>query len=73
MCVGGQLAVRYGRKNVRFDWSRQRNKGKAPVPEDGVPPSYKVKRAAFYSYCQHEVLPVTSGHRVTLTYNLYGA
>lgn len=27
--------------------------------------------AAFYSDCTHEVLPVTSGHRVTLTYNLY--
>ncbi|GAB7358221.1 hypothetical protein MBLNU230_g0373t1 [Neophaeotheca triangularis] len=28
-------------------------------------------KAAFYSDCEHEVLPVTSDHRVTLTYNLY--
>ena len=27
--------------------------------------------AAFFSDVEHEVLPVTSGHRVTLTYNLY--
>jgi hypothetical protein len=27
--------------------------------------------AAFYSDVEHEVTPVTSGHRVTLTYNLY--
>lgn len=30
-----------------------------------------IQWAAFYSYCEHEVLPVTSGHRITLTYNLY--
>lgn len=30
-----------------------------------------VKWAAFYSDCEHEVLEVTSGHRITLTYNLY--
>ena len=27
--------------------------------------------AAFFSDCEHEVLEVTSGHRVTLTYNLF--
>lgn len=27
--------------------------------------------AALYSDCKHEVLPVTDGHRVTLTFNLY--
>ena len=27
--------------------------------------------AAFYSDCEYEVLEVTSGHRLTLTYNLY--
>ena len=32
-----------------------------------------VKWAAFFSDCEHEVLEVTSGHRVTLTYNLYMA
>jgi hypothetical protein len=28
---------------------------------------------ATYSDCEHEVLEVTRGHRVTLTYNLYFA
>lgn len=30
-----------------------------------------IKWAAFYSDCEHEVLEVKSGHRITLTYNLY--
>jgi len=30
-----------------------------------------IKWAAFYSDCEHEVLEVKSGHRVTLTYNLF--
>jgi hypothetical protein len=30
-----------------------------------------IQWAAFYSDCEHEVLPVISGHRITLTYQLY--
>jgi hypothetical protein len=30
-----------------------------------------IQWAVFYSDCEHEVLPVTSGHRITLTYKLY--
>ena len=30
-----------------------------------------IQWAAFYSDCEHEVHEVTSGHRITLTYNLY--
>lgn len=41
-----------------FDWSA-----------DAGPPA--IRWAAFYSDCEHEVLEVRSGHRVTLTYNLY--
>jgi hypothetical protein len=41
---------------MTFDWSG---------------PSKNIKWAAFYSDCEHEVLEVTSGHRMTLTYNLY--
>lgn len=33
--------------------------------------SSSIQWAAFYSDCEHEVLPVTSGHRITLTYQLY--
>jgi hypothetical protein len=33
--------------------------------------SKDIKWAAFYSDCEHEVLEITSGHRITLTYNLY--
>lgn len=41
---------------MKFDWSND---------------STSVQWAAFYSDCEHEVLPVTEGYRVTLTYNLY--
>ncbi len=44
---------------MSFDWSSN----------DKADP--EIKWAAFYSDCEHEVHEVTSGHRVTLTYNLY--
>ena len=34
-------------------------------------PSPSIAYIAFYSDVEHEVLKVTSGHRVTITYNLY--
>jgi hypothetical protein len=54
--TGGELAVRHDGREVQFDWSKDSN---------------AIQWAAFYSDCEHEVLPVTSGYRVTLTYNLY--
>ena len=46
-----------GREQV-FDWSGAKGRN-------------SIQWAAFYSDCEHEVLEVLSGHRVTLTYNLY--
>lgn len=58
-CVhnGGQLAVRHAGRETIFDWS-------------SISAS-SIQWAAFFSDCEHEVLDVTEGHRVTLTYNLY--
>ena len=53
---GGALVTRHQGREVRFDWNSS---------------STTVQWAAFYSDVEHEVLPVTSGHRFTLTYNLY--
>ena len=53
--------VRNAGKQVLFDWSTS-NDSSAADP---------AQWAAFYSDCEHEVYEVTSGHRVTLTYNLY--
>jgi hypothetical protein len=53
---GGQLVVRHQGQEMTFDWSGT---------------SRDINWAAFYSDCEHEVLEVTSGHRITLTYNLY--
>ncbi|KAF2870043.1 hypothetical protein BDV95DRAFT_608066 [Massariosphaeria phaeospora] len=53
---GGQLVVRHDGHSRTFDWTGS---------------SDSVQWAAFFSDCEHEVLEVTSGYRLTLTYNLY--
>ncbi|KAK3896757.1 hypothetical protein C8A05DRAFT_20335 [Staphylotrichum tortipilum] len=58
---GGALEVRHKGKTVTFDWSNSKDGAK------GV----SIGWAAFYSDCEHEVLEVTEGHRLTLTYNLF--
>lgn len=55
--VGGQLRVAHKGKGTIIDWGQKE--------------ADKIQWAAFYSDCEHEVLEVKSGHRVTLTYNLY--
>jgi hypothetical protein len=54
--TGGELVIRHDGREVMFDWSGN---------------SQQIQWAAFYSDCEHEVLPVTSGYRITITYNLY--
>ncbi|KAK0648706.1 hypothetical protein B0T16DRAFT_408639 [Cercophora newfieldiana] len=55
--TGGALQVRHQGRTVTFDWSGSDQQA--------------IRWAAFYSDCEHEVLEVSEGHRVTLTYNLY--
>ncbi|CAK4008688.1 hypothetical protein B0A50_05709 [Lecanosticta acicola] len=57
---GGELAVRHQGHQILYDWT-------TPSPSDEP----AIHWAAFYSDIEHEVLPVTSGHRITLTYNLF--
>lgn len=49
--------MRHAGNQTIFDWA----------PES----SSVIQWAAFFSDCEHEVLDVTDGHRVTLTYNLF--
>ncbi|KAL8720030.1 MAG: hypothetical protein Q9225_003046 [Loekoesia sp. 1 TL-2023] len=56
-CCGGTLRVKHRGQTIDFDW--------AHVRVDSI------EWAAFYGDCEHEVLEVSEGHRVTLTYNLY--
>ncbi|KAJ3499465.1 hypothetical protein NLG97_g304 [Lecanicillium saksenae] len=58
---GGQLKVRHNGDETTFDWSSG----------DGPDKTAHIEWAAFYSDCEHEVMEVSSGHRLTLTYNLY--
>jgi hypothetical protein len=55
---GGQLVLRHRGRETVFDWSGEKG-------------ATAIQWAAFYSDCEHEVLDVTAGERVTLTYNLY--
>lgn len=55
---GGQLRVAHQGQETIFDWSQKE-------AED------EIHWAALYSDCEHEVLEVQNGHRITLTYNLY--
>jgi hypothetical protein len=54
--TGGELVVRHADREVTIDLSADE------VAE--------IKFAAFYADCEHAVLPVTSGNRVCLVYNL---
>jgi predicted 2-oxoglutarate/Fe(II)-dependent dioxygenase YbiX len=54
--TGGRLIVRHGGEEAGFDI------GGDDPSETGF--------AAFYADCLHEVLPVTAGHRLVLTWNL---
>ncbi|KAJ7476900.1 hypothetical protein B0H11DRAFT_1917326 [Mycena galericulata] len=61
--VGGALLLRQGNKEEIFD------SAKILSPFDSPTVAY----IAFYGDVEHEVAVVDSGHRVTLTYNLYFA
>jgi predicted 2-oxoglutarate/Fe(II)-dependent dioxygenase YbiX len=54
--TGGEFLVRHRDREVRLDL-------RCPEPSE-------VAFAAFYADCVHEVLPITSGCRLTLIYNL---
>ena len=58
---GGALVTRHHQQEVKFDWSSSSESS-----------MQKLRWAAFFSDVEHEVLPVTAGYRITLTYNLYG-
>ncbi len=60
---GGGLTLRSHGKEWVFDASNFLANSTADEPE--------IAYAAFYSDVEHEVFPVTSGSRVTLTYKLY--
>lgn len=55
--TGGELNIRFDGKEHKVDFSS--------LSED-----YTMGYAAFFSDCEHEVLPVRSGYRVSLVYNL---
>ena len=67
--AGGALLVRQGDRTVRYDWGWDLQADAA----SGGEARRSVQWAAFFGDCEHEVLPVTAGHRVTLTYNLHAA
>ncbi|TDL27720.1 hypothetical protein BD410DRAFT_760853 [Rickenella mellea] len=61
---GGGLLLRHDGSEMVFDSGKEFAVGKPPGA---------IAFVAFYSDVEHEVQQVTSGHRVTITYNLYFA
>jgi hypothetical protein len=59
---GGALLLRHRNQEWTFDFG-----GTIAAGEDQPSIGY----VAFFNDVEHEVTPVTSGHRITLTYNLY--
>jgi hypothetical protein len=60
---GGELILKEGDQSYTFDGTK--------TLESSTQESPQIAWIAFYSDAFHEVLPVESGARVTLTYNLY--
>ena len=57
--AGGQLVIKHRSGQQVYDWGANSSN------------SNRIQWAAFYSDCTHEVMPVTEGTRLTVTYNLY--
>ena len=57
--TGGELIVRHHKEEIKYDWS-----------STASDTSSTLHWAAFFSDVEHEILPVSEGYRVTLTYNL---
>lgn len=54
---GGNLIVRHDGNEVDFAWDHHSSEA--------------LQWAAFYGDCEHEVIKVSEGHRITLIYNLF--
>eukprot|EP00475_Leptophrys_vorax_P008343 TRINITY_DN15383_c0_g2_i1.p1 TRINITY_DN15383_c0_g2~~TRINITY_DN15383_c0_g2_i1.p1 ORF type:complete len:391 (+),score=91.88 TRINITY_DN15383_c0_g2_i1:112-1173(+) len=61
--TGGQLKVRCKRNETVLDWGNALSEN-----DDGV---CRIYWCAFFSDCEHEILPVQTGTRVTITYDLF--
>ncbi|KAI7286179.1 hypothetical protein KC345_g1374 [Hortaea werneckii] len=70
---GGALAVRHQGQEIVHEWGT--TPPAAGTKDNNTPAAASGEAAinwtAFYSDCEHEVLPLHSGHRLTLTYNLF--
>ncbi|KAG7090304.1 hypothetical protein E1B28_011902 [Marasmius oreades] len=63
--TGGQFVLRHGKTKVTFDSHTTVSSNTSSLHDTTI--AY----IAFLSDVQNETLPVTSGHRITLTYHLY--
>lgn len=66
--TGGTLVFRHEGHEWAFDAAGALF---SPTASPPAVPDPRVAYVAFYSDVEHEVAPVLSGHRVTITYNLY--
>lgn len=62
--TGGELAIRQDGNEIKVDWSSQ------VLKSDGVG---SIGWCFLYADCEHEVLPVKTGMRITLAYDVFYA
>ncbi|KAK0454110.1 uncharacterized protein EV420DRAFT_1645339 [Desarmillaria tabescens] len=63
--TGGALTLKHQKDSESYTFDA------GTILASSSPTSPSIAYVAFYSDVEHEVLPVTSGARITLTYNLY--
>ncbi|RMY46780.1 hypothetical protein D0863_15775 [Hortaea werneckii] len=71
---GGALAVRHQGQEIVHEWGTTTSSppaAAAGTKDINSSPASAINWTAFYSDCEHEVLPLHAGQRITLTYNLY--
>lgn len=67
---GGELVVRHGGTEITFDWATDVQPDADAEPGESQVSS-KLAWTFLYSDCEHEVLPVTDGTRITIAYDIF--
>lgn len=68
---GGQLVIKQQNKTVNYDWAEACGAGQICECHYWITMTEHSAWAFLYSDCEHEVLPVSSGARLTLAYDVY--
>ena len=69
--TGGLLTVEHNNNQSVWDWSSNRTASSSSATSSSSSSALSLQWCAFFSDCAHWIDRVESGHRITLTYNLF--